>query len=139
MKRVAFIGYLLLSIVSIFCFQKMGWSRIPIKYLKGCEIDLNKDEVVDIALHIETMAGSMLVILLKKKDGYEVFTFKVSSKMVMECKWGQYIKETDVGKGGRKGKVYKIFGYYIELFYPEGPAVVYFWDGNKFKEVWVAD
>jgi len=112
----------------------------PLKYIGGCQIDINNDGESDIALLVETLKGWELIVLLKTTDGYKAFLLsRGKPNMYLSCHFGNYIKATTAGREKGSGKVYKTNGTYIKLSQPEGASVAYFWEKNKFQEVWLSD
>ena len=113
-------------------------SGMPLKYISSCEIDLNADNATDIAFLVETLKGRELIVLMKSVEGYDTFLVTTGkANMHLSCRFGDSIKET-LAAGGT-GKEYKTPGTYIQLIQPETSSVVYFWDNNKFREVWTSD
>jgi hypothetical protein len=112
----------------------------PLKYISSCELDFNNDGEPDIALLVETLRGRELIVLMKTAKGYNAFVpYKGGHQMHLSCHFGKSVKETQAGRGKKTEVFHKTPGTYIRLYQPEGAAVVYFWDGSDFKEVWVAD
>lgn len=113
--------------------------EIPLsKNVASCELDLNNDGNLDIAISIETSRGKEVIALLKNGNGYNAFVLRSGkSNMYLSCLHGENIYETSAGKGTRK--TYKTLGSYIQLTQPEGASVAYFWNGSGFNEVWTAD
>lgn len=131
-------------IIIFICFSSNSFSEtgdgIPLKYISSCELDFNNDSEPDIALLIETTKGRELIVLMKTATGYNTFVVsREKPNMHLSCHFGKSIKETSAGKGKKEGKVYKTPGSYIQLTQPEGSSVVYFWNGEGFKEVWTSD
>jgi hypothetical protein len=56
--------------------------------------------------------------------------------MLLRCQFGNITSGED-GNGHRK--VISTKGAYIELYAPEGSSVAYYWDGEKFVEVWTSE
>lgn len=111
-----------------------------LKYISGCELDLNGDNNADITLLLETTNGRQLIVLLSNSKGYNAFILsKDKPNMSLSCHFGKSIKETAAGKGKKDGREYHTLGTYIQLKQPEGSSVVYFWHQNGFKEVWTSD
>lgn len=112
----------------------------PLKYIESCELDLNNDGDPDIAFLVETLKGRELIVLLGTKDGYKAFLLsRGKPNMYLSCHFGKYVEETAAGKGKEKGKIYKTNGTYLKLTQPEGSSVAYFWNKDKFQEVWTSD
>lgn len=125
--------------ISIRSFAEVG-TGMPVKYIASCEMDFNKDNVPDIALLFETSRERELVVLVNETSGYKAYIVsRGKPNMYLSCQFGNSIKETSSGEGNGGGKVYETPGTYIQLTQPEGSSVVYFWDKNSFKEVWVSD
>jgi hypothetical protein len=111
---------------------------VPLKYISSCEIDLNNDKQVDIALLVETVRGRELIVLLQTADGYKAYLLmRGKNGMHLSCHFGKNIKETCAGSG--TGRVYETPGTYIQLTQPEASSIAYFWDKDGFKEVWTRD
>lgn len=123
-------------------FSETG-SGMPLKYISSCELDFNNDNEPDIAFLVETTRGRELIVLMKTTGGYNAFAVSQEKpgkpEMHLSCHFGKFIRETSAGKGKGEGKIYKTNGTYIQLAYPEGSSVAYFWTGKGFKEVWTAD
>lgn len=134
-----------LSIIFITCFGFMAYALTsvegrPLKFISGYEMDFNNDNEIDIVFLVETTVGHQLIVLMKTLKGYKTYVIsKRTSGMILTCHFGKYVKETDAGKGKRKGRTYETPGTYIQLSLPEGSSVAYFWDGKGFKEVWTSD
>lgn len=140
MKRCLIYGCLvILSGVSSNAFSESG-NGMPLKYIASCEMDFNNDDKSDIALLVETSRGRELIVLMNTISEYNAFIVsRGKPNMYLSCHFGKTVKETAAGKGKGEGKVYKTMGTYIQLTQPEGSSVVYFWNGNGFKEVWTSD
>ena len=120
--------------------QEYGYG-LPLKYISSCEIDLNGDNVSDVAMLVETSRGRALIVLIKTAEGYNAFVLsRDKPNMYLSCHIGKTITETTAGPGHNKsGKVYQTLGAYLQLFEPEGASVAFFWNGSGFSEVWTAD
>lgn len=115
-------------------------SGMPLKYISSCELDFNSDNKPDIAFLVETSRERELIVLMNTANGYNAFLVsRGKPNMYLSCHFGNTVKETATGKGKVEGKVYKTPGTYVQLTQPEGASVVYFWNGNGFKEVWTSD
>lgn len=113
---------------------------MQLKYISGCELDFNGDNKPDLALLVATSKERQLIVLINNSNGYNAFVISGGKpNMNLSCHLGNTVKETNAGKGKNKGKVYRTLGTYIQLKQPEGSSVVYFWEGNGFKEVWTSD
>lgn len=113
-------------------------SGMPLKYISSCELDLNNDSELDIAILIETLKGRELIILIRTTEGYKGFLLSQDKpNMHLSCHFGKYIKETTAGN--RKGRKFETNGTYIRLTQPESSSIAYFWVNGGFKEIWVAD
>ncbi len=111
---------------------------MSLKYISSCELDFNNDDKPDIAILLETNRDWELIVLLNVAKGYKAFLVSTGKpNMYLSCHFGKIVKETLAGK--EKGRTYKTNGTYLQLTQPEGSSVVYFWDGNRFKEVWTSD
>lgn len=96
----------------------------PLKYLSSCEIDLNGDNEVDIALLVETVRGRELIVLLRVSEGYKAFVFGSIGEMgQLECRFGKTVRETQASP--HFGKEHKTPGAYIEIIYPEASSLAY--------------
>ena len=112
----------------------------PLKFISSCNLDLNNDGSDDIALLVETDSGRELIILVRKPEGFDAFLISnVAQYEYLSCYYGDSLQETSVGKGNKKGRVFKTPGAYVELAHPEGPSRAYFWNGKDFTEVQIAD
>jgi hypothetical protein len=135
---------LILSIYSTNAISITG-SGNPFKYISSCELDFNNDDEPDIALLVETLRGRELIGLIKTGKGYNAYVLSsvlsssAASGMYLSCHFGESIKETIAGKGKKDVRIYKTPGTYIKMAHPEGSSVVYFWNGDRFKEVWTSD
>ena len=107
----------------------------PIKE-SSCEIDLDGDEKVDLAFLEKNADKVQLVVKLSKSAAPQTLSQDVGG-MKLYCQKGNKVKETLAGDS--KGRVFKTPGAYIELVMPEASSVAYFWNGNKFEEVWTSD
>lgn len=118
-----------------------GLDGRPLKYISGCELDLNDDGRQDVVLLFEIESKTDLMILTKTKEGYNVHVVARDMRSpYLSCKFGKSITETASGKGNREEAVaYRTSGAYVELEYPESSSVAYFWDGTEFKEIWTSD
>lgn len=113
---------------------------MPLKYISSCELDFNNDDKSDIALLMETNRDRELIVLLSTTSGYNAcLVSKDKPNMYLSCHFGKTVKETSAGKGKEEGMIYRTNGTYLQLTQPEGSSVVYFWDGNGFKEIWTSD
>lgn len=139
-KCIIYISWIIiLSSFNSNSFSETG-RGLPLKYISSCELDLDNNSEPDIALLVETIRGRELIILMKIASGYNSFVVsRGKPDMNLSCHFGKSIRETSAGKGKKQGKVYETPGTYIQLTLPEGSSVVYFWDGNGFKEVWTSD
>lgn len=109
------------------------WTGMPLKYISSCELDFNSDDEPDVALLVETIKNRELIVLIRTMDGYNTYLVSQGkSDMHLSCHFGKSIKNV-------KGKVYRTSGTYIQLTLPEGSTVVYFWNKNKFQEVWTGN
>jgi len=134
-----FIVILLILFTIPSCFAEIP-SGLAIKYIEGCEIDLNNDGELDIAILFESSKGCELVVLIRTKEGYNSYLLnKGGANLRLSCHYGKTIKETSVGKGEGKSKIYKTNGKYIVLSQAESSAVAFFWVNGKFKKVWISD
>ncbi len=117
-----------------------GEGGTPLKYISSCEIDLNGDDELDIALLVETVRGHELIVLLHSEDGYTSYLLSEDKPgMFLSCHFGDTVTETKAGNGPEAGKVFDTPGAYLELAQPEGASVAYFWNGADFSEVWTSD
>lgn len=112
-----------------------------LRYVTGCEIDLNGDFETDITMVVETSRGRELIVLIRTAEGYNAFVLsKVEPYMDISCRIGKTVTETKVfSEDGSSGKVFQTPGAYLQLSEPEGASVAYFWNGSGFSEVWIAD
>lgn len=139
MKIIVIISLLFISSI---CNQ--AWadqqSGLPIDFVGGCEVDLNADGNLDMALLINTTKGYDLIVLMRFKTALRTFIVAdANSKTFLSCHYGKKVKGTDAGPGKRDGKIYKINGAYLKLTQPETSSSVYFWSKDMFKEVWLSD
>jgi len=140
-KYIIYACLVFLSGISSNAFSEPG-NGMPLKYISSCEMDFNNDEKSDIALLVETSRGRELIVLMNTISEYNAFVVsRGKPNMYLSCHFGKAVKETAAGKGKGEGEgeVYKTMGTYIKLTQPEGSSVVYFWNGNGFKEVWTSD
>jgi len=110
---------------------------LPIKFISGCEIDLDKNGEADLALLIESSDGCKLIVLMKFNGIYKSYAlFDNCNMMNLSCKYGFELRETSTGNS--KGKIYNTNGTYIVLSQPEGSKMAFFWSKNKFKQIWIS-
>ncbi len=137
--------YVCVSLVVIFgcsmAYSDDDVAGTPFKYISSCEIDLDGDDILDIAQLIETIRGRELIVLIKDSSGYDAFLIddKVSEKMYLSCHFGHTIKTTTAGSGDPKEEIINTPGAYLKLYYPEGPSYGYYWNGKGFSEAWLSD
>jgi hypothetical protein len=113
---------------------------IPLKYISSCQIDLNGDNELDMAMLVETVRGRELLALIKTSQGYNSYVVSLDKPdMSLSCHYGKTVTETLAGKGNKPRKSYATPGAFISLNQPEGSSVAYFWNGKGFTEVWTAD
>jgi hypothetical protein len=138
--RILLILSMFILINSLIVYAESG-AGTPYKYISSCEIDLNGDGLSDIAQLIESIRGRELIALLQTDSGYSacLISRNVPDGMFLSCHFGNLIKETEAGTGHSDLKTYKTTGTYIKLYYPEGSSIGYYWNGNKFEEVWLSD
>lgn len=112
----------------------------PLKFISSCELDLNKDEMDDIALLVEAENGRELIILMRNSEGYNAFVIShVGEYEYLSCYYGDSLEETSAGKGNKETKVYKTPGAYLLLGQPEGASRAFFWNGKGFTQVSTGD
>ena len=113
---------------------------MPLKYISSCQIDLNGDKELDMAILVETVRGRELLALIKTSQGYNSYMVALDKPdMYLSCHYGKTVTETLAGKGNKPRKSYTTPGAFISLKQPEGSSVAYFWNGKGFTEVWTAD
>jgi len=116
----------------------VGWSNLPIKYINGCQIDLDADGHYDLSLFIETLNGYELIILIKKEEGYKSYSFiENGNNLKLKGAYGYSIRETT--SGDSQGRTFKTNGTYLIIEQPESSQLAIFWDGKKFKTIWLSD
>jgi hypothetical protein len=139
MKNIFVLSIVLILFVSnVYADIKGG---MPVKYISSCEVDLNNDNNLDIAILIETLSKEwQLIVLMKSVDGYKSYLVsKNSPNMYLSCHFGKTINETAAGEGKKEQKIYQTPGTFLKLSQPEGASVAYFWNGDGFTEVWTSD
>ncbi|NDY42609.1 hypothetical protein G3N55_07100 [Dissulfurirhabdus thermomarina] len=116
-------------------------SGLPIGFVGGCEIDLNADGNLDLALLLNTAEGYELVVMMRMGENIKSYVVtSANSKTFLTCHYGKELKATIAGKGKREhGETYQVNGAYLMLTQPESSAAAYFWSKDKFKEVWISD
>jgi hypothetical protein len=116
-------------------------TQSPLKYIEGCEIDLDGDSQNDISLLMKTNKGFELIVLLKKGDGYKTLLLWQgdSEIMNMSCCYGKSIKAFATDRKCNKKTRYETNGTYIRLSEPEGSCMAFYWKNGKFEKVWVSD
>jgi hypothetical protein len=132
---------IILFITVIFIIATLASNdSIPIKYVDGCEIDLDKNGESDLALIVESSHGQELIALMRSKGNYKAFLlYEKCNRMNLSCKYGTFLIETSAGKGEKKRKKVKTNGVYLLLSQPESAKIAFYWDENKFKKLWIAD
>ena len=120
-----------------------GNEGLPIKFIQGCEADLNQDGVNDIALLYETSKNIELLVLLSDTSGGYT-NFLISRDHVkylnMYCQYGKQITETISGEGKKnKIKTHVTNGVYLVLMQPESSSRAFYWKDDKFIQVWMSD
>ena len=129
---------LALAFLSISGYEPSVRAQAPLKFLSSCEIDLNADSKVDIALLVDTVRGRELIVLINTGKGYSAFLLSSGTQFsILSCKFGPTVKETTAYP--LKGRVFKTNGTYLELGQPEGASVAYFWSKGGFQQVWTSD
>jgi hypothetical protein len=139
MTRTTIIVSLLIGLIAVNVFSAIDSTTVrPVKLISGCQLDLNGDQIADIAELIETERGRELVMLLRTDSGYTAFTFPdtLSTDFELSCVQGELIQgNTDGGEMVER----KTTGSYLILAQPESAAFAYFWNGNTFELVWISD
>ena len=111
---------------------------IPVKYISGFEIDLDLNGKSDIALLVDNSNGCELIVLMRINEGYKSYLlFANCENMNLSCNYGSTLTETTAGK--YKGRKFTTNGTYLLLSQPESSKIAFFWEKNKFQEVWLAD
>ena len=137
--RVILIFFFLVASISLLLNSSMaGAGGVPLKYISSCEIDLNGDDVLDIAILVETVRGQELIVLLQTEKGYDSYLLSDDKPgMFLSCHFGETVAETKAGNGA--GRTFETPGTFIELAQPEGASVAYYWNSSGFSEVWTSD
>ena len=137
MKSICF--WITLSVVTISCVSfGYGQGGIPLKYIGGCEIDIDNNKTIDLVLLLESSNGWELLVLRRLDSGYKVHQVTTGkTNMNLQCKFGTRVNETRAGKSA--GRVHTTNGTYLLLSQPESSSVAYFWKNNGFIEVWTSD
>lgn len=110
----------------------------PAILVSSCQLDLNGDEMTDIAELIESDRGRELVILIRSDSSFTAFTFPdtLSTEFQLSCAQGATIQGyTDAGQEVERTTA----GAYLILYQPESAAFAYFWNGLTFEQVWISD
>jgi hypothetical protein len=137
MKQI--IKYILFTI-SIISLILASNETIPLKYISGCQIDLDKNGETDLALILESSNGSELIVLMRSEGTYKSYLlFEKCDFMNLSCNYGFDLIETSTGKGKRKERKVKTNGTYLLLSKPESSKIAFYWDNNKFQKIWLAD
>lgn len=115
----------------------------PLKYISSCELDLNKDDLADIVLLVETIQGRELIAVLKNKSGLSAFLLwkgPSSNGMHLKCEVAKFeVKETPTAAAKTPGTVHKTNGAVVHLYKPESTELSFFWENSRFIEVVTAD
>lgn len=131
---------LLVCLFSLLTNNSNADDGLPLKYISGCEMDLTNDAVLDLAFLMETSKGIQLFVLIKIDDAYSSQVLgSYDSNVNMSCRRGDVLYETRAGKGNKQAAKHKTLGSYVLISQPEGAAVAYYFDGDKFQTVWVKD
>ena len=131
---------LLKSIVFTFLLLLSNLEANSIKFINSCELDLNNDSKLDIAMLIESTHNRELIVLLRNNDKYDTYVLaREKDNMFMTCHVEKEIKETLAGKGSNKTIIHKTSGAYLEVIYLESSSKAFFWKDNHFNEVWTSD
>lgn len=130
-------------ILGLICIAQ-GNDGLPIKFIGGCEADYNNDHVPDKAILMETQEGTELVVLLSGKTGYTTYSLYKGreTNLFVGCKYMKSVQESEVfAKKNPKGqrKEFTVNKFVITLSQPECSYCVFFWNGNKFVQVYLAD
>lgn len=108
---------------------------IPVKFTSGLEADFNHDGLNDVAMVLETSEGQQLMVMMNNGNGYKTHILKkLQSNMVLSCYYDRIVKGTT--DKNKEYKEYESSGANIKLKQPEGSAVVFFWNGKGFTEIW---
>lgn len=117
----------------------MGFN-LPIKFISSCELDLNGDGKLDIAILIESTYNRELIALIRNNDQYDSYVLvRGEDDMFMSCHLENELKETTAGKGNKQTIIHKTNGAYLEVIYSESSSKAFFWKNGNFNEVWTSD
>lgn len=130
----------ILFALSITFLNSTSNKAIPLKYISGCQIDLDKNGELDLAFIIESSNGSELIVLMRKEGRYKSYLlFKECDHMNLSGNYGFNLVATNAGKGKLEKRKVKTNGTYLLLSKPESSKIAFYWDKNKFQQVWLAD
>jgi hypothetical protein len=116
-----------------------GYYGEPLNYIIGFEHDLNADGKRDIVFQYFVEKHYLTLALLKQKDNYSVYLISKSIyKGFLECNFSKTLTFSTSDKKGI-AKTLNIPGPYISIIYAESSSVIYYWDKEKFHEVWTSD
>ncbi len=139
MTRMTIIVSLLIGLIAVNVLSAVDSTTArPVILVSSCQLDLNGDQIADIAELIDSQRGRELVILLRTDSGYTAITFPetLSTEFELSCVQGVLIRGyTDGGEMVER----KAPGAYLILVQPESAAFAYFWNGNAFELVWISD
>ena len=143
---IVLVGLFILPQTLLFGTEKdlvdVGLAR-PLSYIASYETDLNKDSRSDLVFLVRASQKIKLLVLLNKRKGYKSYVlFETDEKInpaLKILKSSGIIKSTKAGPDSEKKVDYSFQGNYINLIYPEGASVAFFWDKRKFRKVFLAD
>ena len=112
-----------------------------VRCVTTCAADLNADGQSDLAILLQNQDKQQLVVLLATNGGYKSYLLRSDTETawILICQVGNRVREAGAGPGKHKRRSFKTPGAYLIMSQPEGAAVAYFWNGEKFQEVWIAD
>jgi len=114
---------------------------VPVRFLEGCETDLDADSREDVALLFENATHTVLIALIQRDDGYTGHTLLRTdpSSLHLACRYGSELVGTKAGSGNGVSKIITVDGAYLVLQQPESSRVAFYWNAEGFEQIWLAD
>ncbi len=114
---------------------------VPINLLQGCQVDLNRDYIDDLVIFYKNYTGFELVAFLRDAHGYRGHILYKGNgiNLRIPCQYVDKIKETDAGRGNRIGPAHVINNFSVFLNQPESSSSMFYWDVDRFIQIWIRD
>jgi hypothetical protein len=133
--------YRFLGIISILFFSTFAENAgFPIRYIGGCEIELNGDSIPDKTILIETKNNIELIALVSEKgNGYKAFTLYkgMEKNLFINC---EFVQEINASLAvSEKSKAFTLNAFVIRLSQPESSSSIFYWKNGKFEQIWTRD